>query len=86
MIEGVQQVEQRLPLAEVDILTSLPSKEIERLSLRSASVHLGVAETFALEEEQRALLMVVSGREFTSHTPGARASPSPWSSTRPSSR
>ena len=71
MIEGVQQVEQRLPLAEVDILTSLPSKEIERLTLRSASVHLGVGETFALDEEQRALLMVVSGRVRV-HEPHAR--------------
>jgi CRP/FNR family transcriptional regulator, cyclic AMP receptor protein len=62
VIEGVPQVEQRSPLAEVDILTSLPSKEIERLALRSASVQLGAGETFALDEKQRALFLLASGR------------------------
>ena len=70
MIEGVQQVEQRLPLAEVDILTSLPSKEIERLTLISSSVHLGAGETFALDEERRALLLLANGRVRV-HEPNA---------------
>jgi CRP/FNR family transcriptional regulator, cyclic AMP receptor protein len=73
VIENVPQVEQRLLLAEVDILQSLPSKEIERLAIRSASVHLGAGETFALDEERRALFLLASGRVRV-HEPSA-ASP-----------
>jgi CRP/FNR family cyclic AMP-dependent transcriptional regulator len=62
VIEGVPQEEQRRPFAEVDILQSLSSEEIERLALLSASVYLGAGETFALDEERRALLLLTSGR------------------------
>ena len=62
MIEGAPQVEQRRPLAEVDIFTSLQPKEVERLTPLTASVHLGVGETFALDEERRSLLLLTSGR------------------------
>ncbi len=70
MIEGVPQEEQRLPLAEVDILASLPPKEIERLALTAASVHLGAGKTFALDKERRALLLLASGRVRV-HEPNA---------------
>ncbi len=70
MIEGVPREEQQRPLAEVDILTSLAPEEIERLTLLSASVHLGVGETFALDEERRALLLLASGRVRV-HEPSA---------------
>jgi len=70
VIEGVPQEEQGRPLAEVDILASLSPQEIERLALLSASVHLGAKETFALDEEQRALLLLVSGRVRV-HEPNA---------------
>jgi hypothetical protein len=70
VIEGVQQVEQRRPLAEVDILASLSAGEIERLALRSTPVHLGEGENFALDEEQWALLLLASGRVRV-HEPGA---------------
>ena len=70
MIEGVPREEQQRPLAEVDILTSLAPEEIERLTLLSASVHLGVGETFALDEERRALLLLTSGRVRV-HEPNA---------------
>jgi hypothetical protein len=70
MIEGLPHEERRRPLAEVDILTSLPSKEIERLALLSASVHLAAGETFVLDEEQRALFLLASGR-VRAHAPNA---------------
>jgi CRP-like cAMP-binding protein len=70
VIEGVPQDEQRRPLAEVNILASLPPKEIERLTLLSASVHLAAAETFALDEERQALLLLASGRVRV-HEPNA---------------
>ena len=70
MIEGVPREEQQRPLAEVDILTSLAPEEIERLTLLSASVQLGVGETFALDEERRALLLLTSGRVRV-HEPNA---------------
>ncbi len=70
MIEDVPQEKQGRPLAEVDILTSLPPEEIERLALLSASVHLGAGETFALGEERRALLLLASGRVRV-HEPNA---------------
>ena len=54
----------------MDILASLSPQEIERLALRSASVHLGAGETFALDEEQRALLLLASGRVRV-HEPNA---------------
>jgi CRP/FNR family transcriptional regulator len=61
VIEGVPAKEQWWPLAQVDILASLTPEEIERLALLSASVHLGAGETFALDEERRALLLLASG-------------------------
>ena len=70
MIEGVPQEEQGRSLAEVDILASLAPQEIERLSLLTSSVHLGAGETFALDEEQGALLLLVSGRVRV-HEPNA---------------
>jgi CRP/FNR family transcriptional regulator, cyclic AMP receptor protein len=70
VIEGLQQKKQRRPLAEVDILTSLPPEEIERLALISAPVHLGAGETFALDEERRALILLASGRVRV-HEPNA---------------
>ena len=62
MIEGLPHEERRRPLAEVDILTSLPPEEMEHLTLLSASVHLGAGETFSLDEERWALLLLASGR------------------------
>jgi CRP/FNR family transcriptional regulator, cyclic AMP receptor protein len=62
VIEGVSQEEQLWPLAKVDILQSLSSEEIERLALLSGSVYLGAGETFALDEDLRTLLLLVSGR------------------------
>ena len=62
MIEGVPQEEHRWPLAKVDILASLSPEEIECLALHSASVHLGAGEAFALDEDQRALLLLAMGR------------------------
>ena len=62
MIEGVSQEEQLWPLAQVDILRSLSSEEIERLALLSASVHLGTGEAFALDGGRWALLLLTSGR------------------------
>ena len=70
MIEDVPHGEQRQPLAEVDILASLTPEEIERLALLSASVHLGAWETLALDEEQRALVLLASGRVRV-HEPSA---------------
>jgi CRP/FNR family transcriptional regulator, cyclic AMP receptor protein len=70
VIEGVPQEEQERHLAEVDILGSLPPEEIERLALLYASVHLGAGETFALDEERRALLLLASGRVRV-HEPNA---------------
>ena len=70
MIEGVPQEEQGRPLAEVDILASLSPQEIERLALRSAPVHLGAGETFALDAERRSLLVLASGRVRV-HEPNA---------------
>jgi CRP/FNR family cyclic AMP-dependent transcriptional regulator len=70
VIEDVPREEQLQPPAEVDILTSLPPDEIERLTLLSASVHLGAGETFALDEERRALLLLASGRVRV-HEPNA---------------
>ena len=61
MIEGVQD-EQRWPLAKVDVLEGLALKEVERLALLSASVNLEAGETFALDEDRRALLLLASGR------------------------
>ena len=62
MIEGISLEDQRRPLAKVDILQSLSPEEIERLAPLSASVHLGAAEAFALEEGRCALLLLTSGR------------------------
>ncbi len=62
MIEGVPQEEQLWPLAKVDILQSLSLEEIERLTLLSASVHLGDGDTFALDEGRCALVLLTSGR------------------------
>ena len=62
MIEGVPQEKLQRPFAEVDILTSLAPEEIERLALLSASVHLGVGEIFALDEERRVHLLLAGGR------------------------
>jgi CRP/FNR family transcriptional regulator len=62
VIEGVSQEEQLWPLAEVDILQSLPSEEIERLALLSGSVHLGAGKSFALDGGRWALLLLTSGR------------------------
>jgi CRP/FNR family cyclic AMP-dependent transcriptional regulator len=70
VIEGVPQEEQLWPLAEVDILQSLPLKEIERLALLLASVPLGAGEAFALDEGRWALLLLVSGRVRV-HEPNA---------------
>jgi CRP/FNR family cyclic AMP-dependent transcriptional regulator len=70
VIEGVPHEEQQRPLAEVDILASLAPEEIERLALISASVQLGVGETFALDKERRALLLLTSGRVRV-HEPNA---------------
>ena len=70
MIEGVPQEELPWPLANVDILRSLSSEEIERLALLSASVHLGTGETLALDEERCALLLLTSGRVRV-HEPNA---------------
>ena len=70
MIEDVPQEVQRRPLAEVDILASLSAEEVERLAPLSASVQLGVGEIFDLDEEQRALLLLVSGRVRV-HEPNA---------------
>ena len=61
MIEGVQD-EQRWPLAKVDVLEGLTPEEVERLALLSASVNLEAGETFALDEDRRALLLLASGR------------------------
>jgi len=62
VIEGISLEDQRRPLAKVDILQSLSPEEIERLAPLSASVHLGAAEAFALEEGRCALLLLTSGR------------------------
>jgi CRP/FNR family transcriptional regulator, cyclic AMP receptor protein len=62
VIGGAPQEEQLSPLAEVDLLQSLSMEEIERLWLRSATVHLGTGETLALDEERSALLLLTSGR------------------------
>jgi hypothetical protein len=62
VIKGVPQEDQRRPLAEVDILTSLSPEEIQQLALLTASVKLGAGETLALDEERRALLLLINGR------------------------
>ena len=62
MIEGVPQEERTWPFAKVDILASLSLEEIERLALLPASAYLGAGETFALDEERCALLLLTSGR------------------------
>jgi CRP/FNR family transcriptional regulator, cyclic AMP receptor protein len=70
VIEGVPQEERTWPLAKVDILASLSLEEIERLALLPASAYLGAGETFALDEERRALLLLTSGRVRV-HEPNA---------------
>ena len=62
MIGGLPQEEQLPPLAKVDILTSLSLQETERLAMLSGSIYLGTGETFALDENRRALLLLTSGR------------------------
>lgn len=71
MIEGVPQVVQQWPLAEVDILASLSPEEIERLDLISASVYLGTREALALEEKRWVLLLLTSGRVRVHEPSGA---------------
>jgi CRP/FNR family transcriptional regulator len=61
VIEDVPAKEPWWLLARVDILQSLTAEEIERLALLSAPVHLGAGETFALDEERRALLLLANG-------------------------
>jgi CRP-like cAMP-binding protein len=70
VIEGVPQEEQLWPLAKVDILASLSLDEIKRLVVLSDSIYLGMGETFALDEERWALLLLVSGRVRV-HEPNA---------------
>ena len=70
MIEGVPMKEELRPLAMVDILEPLSPEEIERLALLSVPVHLGVRETFTLEEDRRTLLLLASGRVRV-HEPNA---------------
>ena len=62
MIEDVPAAEQQRPLAKVDILASLSLAEIERLVPLSASIYLGTGETFHLDENRQALLLLASGR------------------------
>ena len=70
MFESVPQEEQWQPLAEVDILASLTPEQIEQLALLSAFVPLEARDTFALDEERRTLLLLVSGR-LRVHEPNA---------------
>jgi CRP/FNR family transcriptional regulator, cyclic AMP receptor protein len=51
-----------LSLAKVDVLEGLTPEEVEHLVLLSTSVYLGAGETFALDEDLRTLLLLVSGR------------------------
>jgi CRP/FNR family transcriptional regulator, cyclic AMP receptor protein len=59
-----------LSLAKVDVLEQLPPEEVEHLVLLSTSVYLGAGETFALDEDLRTLLLLVSGRARV-HEPNA---------------
>jgi len=60
--EGVPTEEQLSPLAKVDILASLSLEEIERLVVLSPSTYLGTGETYALDADRQALLMLATGR------------------------
>jgi CRP/FNR family transcriptional regulator, cyclic AMP receptor protein len=60
--EGVPTEEQLSPLAKVDILASLSLEEIERLVVLSPSTYLGTGETYALDADHQALLMLATGR------------------------
>ena len=62
MSEGVPTEEQLSPLAKVDILASLSLEEIERLVVLSPSTYLGTGETYALDADRQALLMLATGR------------------------
>jgi CRP/FNR family transcriptional regulator len=46
----------------VDVLEGLTPEEVEHLVLLTASVHLEAGETFALDEDRRALLLLARGR------------------------
>jgi CRP/FNR family transcriptional regulator, cyclic AMP receptor protein len=59
-----------LSLAKVDVLEGLTPEEVEHLVLLSTSVYLGAGETFALDEDLRTLLLLVSGRARV-HEPNA---------------
>jgi CRP/FNR family transcriptional regulator, cyclic AMP receptor protein len=60
--EGVPTEEQLSPLAKVDILASLSLEEIERLVVLSPSIYLGTGETYALDADRQALLLLATGR------------------------
>ena len=62
MSEGVPTEEQLSPLAKVDILASLSLEEIERLVVLSPSIYLGTGETYALDADRQALLLLATGR------------------------
>ena len=62
MAENVLVEERDRLLALVDILEPLPSGEIEHLAARHSFVHLEAGECLALEENQRSLFLLASGR------------------------
>jgi CRP/FNR family transcriptional regulator len=62
--------EQQRLLAKVDVLEGLTPEEVEHLALRSTAVRLGAREVVALDEDCRALLLLVSGRVRV-HEPSA---------------
>jgi CRP/FNR family transcriptional regulator, cyclic AMP receptor protein len=70
VIEDVPVKESDSLLAMVDIFEPLPPEEVERVALRSSSVHLQTGGAVALDEDRRMLLLLASGRVRV-HEPSA---------------
>ena len=70
MIEDVPVKKSECLLAMVDIFEPLTPEEVERVALRSSSVHLQTGEAVALDEDRRMLLLLASG-QVRVHEPSA---------------
>ena len=70
MIEDAPAKELERLLAKVDILEPLPPEEVERLALLFSSMRLEAREAIALDEDQKTLLLLASGRVRV-HEPSA---------------
>jgi CRP/FNR family cyclic AMP-dependent transcriptional regulator len=70
VIEDAPAKELERLLAKVDILEPLPPEEVERLALLFSSMRLEAREAIALDEDQKTLLLLASGRVRV-HEPSA---------------